>query len=280
MWQAIQTWVSENWWVVILILLGAYLVRHFGVVLIETIIRRTVTHHSHGDLTSDDVTKRQNTLISMASAVLRVLVWLVAAFTILGLFNLNLTPIFASAGIIGVAIGFGAQSLIKDFLSGMFIILENQYRVGDVVELDGASGKVEQIGIRSTVVRDNDGSVHYIPNGVIQHTINRTMGHARLNLTIAIAPNTDVDKLTTIINDLGIKMAQEEKWKNKILEPPYFLNVSNFSNTTMEIKIAGKMQASAQWSVTGELRKRLLAALNKEGIGLAAGANQTVSKKK
>lgn len=264
----------------LLILLGAYLTRRFGTMAIEVIIRRTVTHHTHGDLTSDDIKKRQNTLISMASAILRVLVWLVAAFTILGLFHLNLTPLLASAGILGVAIGFGAQSIIKDFLTGIFIILENQYRVGDVVELDGASGKVEQIGIRSTVVRDNDGSVHYIPNGAIQHTINKTMGHARLNLTIAVAPSTDVDKLTTVINDIGLAMANDEKWKTKILEPPYFLNISNFSNTTMEVKISGKMQASAQWSVTGELRKRLLSALNKEGIGLAAGAAQTPVKKK
>jgi moderate conductance mechanosensitive channel len=268
MWKDISIWFDNNPWAQILfIIVLAYAARRFGGMLLENVIRRTVRYHAHGDQSEDDSKKRQDTLISMFSAVLGVLVWLVAGFTILGhFFKLDLAPLIAATGVAGVALGFGAQSLIKDFISGLFIILENQYRVGDIVQLDNAQGRVEQITIRSTVLRDNDGSVHYIPNGVIQHTINKTMGFAKINLLITVPPNTDVDKLAETVNAIGDKMAEEEKWRNKILDPPHFGGINNFTPTTLEIKINGKTQPTAQWNITNELRRRLLAALNKQGL--------------
>jgi moderate conductance mechanosensitive channel len=265
MWKDISIWFDNNPWAQILfIIVLAYAARRFGGMLLENVIRRTVRYHAHGDQSEDDSKKRQDTLISMFSGVL---VWLVAGFTILGhFFKLDLAPLIAATGVAGVALGFGAQSLIKDFISGLFIILENQYRVGDIVQLDNAQGRVEQITIRSTVLRDNDGSVHYIPNGVIQHTINKTMGFAKINLLITVPPNTDVDKLAETVNAIGDKMAEEEKWRNKILDPPHFGGINNFTPTTLEIKINGKTQPTAQWNITNELRRRLLAALNKQGL--------------
>jgi small-conductance mechanosensitive channel len=269
MFKDINAWLTNNPWAQIaLVLLAAFLVRRFGAMALENVIRRTVRYHAHGDQSEDDSKKRQDTLISMLSAVLGVLVWLVAGFTILGrFFHLDLAPLIAATGVAGVALGFGAQSLIKDFISGLFIILENQYRVGDIVELDHAQGRVEQITIRSTVVRDNDGSVHYIPNGVIQHTINKTMGFAKINLLITVPPNTDVDQLAEVVNAIGDKMAEEEKWRHKILDPPHFGGINNFTPTLLEIKISGKTQPTAQWNITNELRRRLLSALNKQGMG-------------
>jgi small-conductance mechanosensitive channel len=264
----LQNWFLDNWWVVALILLGAWLVRRFGEMVVTNIVKRTMRHRTHGDLTEEDIKKRQDTLIAMFSAILRVLVWLVAGFSIIRLIfpKLDLTPILASASVLGVAIGFGAQTVIKDFLSGLFIILENQYRVGDVVEIDGAIGTVEQISLRSTIVRDNDGSVHYIPNGSIAHAINKTMGFAKINLAIEVASSTDVDALAKAINEVGDKLAKEEKWKARIMDPPHFLGIDAFNTSTLEVKIVGKTQPSSQWSVTGELRKRLVAAFKKEGI--------------
>lgn len=267
-WQSIQNWFVGNWWKVALIVVGAYIVRRFGTMLLTGFIRRTARHRSHGDLSEEDIKKRQDTLISMSAAVLRVLVWLVAAFSIVRLIfpTLDLTPILASASVLGVALGFGAQTVIKDFLSGLFIILENQYRVGDVVTLDSATGTVEQITIRSTVLRDNDGSVHYIPNGSITHAINKTMGFSKINLSVEVSPSTDVDQLSTIINELGTKLASDDKWKNKIMEPPHFLGIGTFTSTTLEVKIIGKTQPTAQWAVMNELRRRLLNAFKKAGI--------------
>lgn len=268
MWAVIQKWFAANWWVVLLIVLGTWAARRLGDVVLEKLIRRAVRVRADGRLAAEDVKKRQDTLIAMASAIWRTLIWLVAIFSILRLLfpALDLTPLLASAGVLGVAIGFGAQTLIKDFLSGVFIILENQYRVGDVVEIDKAVGTVEHITMRSTVLRDNDGSVHYIPNGSIAHAINKTMGFAKVNVTLEVPASTDVDSISEIIDKVGDKMAEEEKWKKRIMEPPHFLGIDSFSTSSFEVTIVGKTQPTAQWSVTGELRRRLLAELKKQGI--------------
>jgi moderate conductance mechanosensitive channel len=268
MWHAIIVWFQVNTIPIILILIGSYLVIQFGTKFLSLLIHRTVGR-IHTDVSEDDVKKRQDTLISMFSTMLKVLVWLTAGFTILQWMGINLTPLLAGAGVLGVAIGFGAQSIIKDLLSGMFIIIENQYRVGDVVDIEGAAGSVEQITIKSTIIRDGDGNVHYLPNGTIAHVINKTMGYSKVNFAIAVTADTNVDKLTEIINEVGEKLAAEKQWKDKMLEPPHFLNIGNFTDTALEARIIGKTQPSQQWAVTGELRKRLLIALAKHDIKLA-----------
>ncbi|HVI69199.1 MAG TPA: mechanosensitive ion channel family protein [Magnetospirillaceae bacterium] len=266
--EIIHLWFAANWWMVILIFAGAWIARYVAGFFVAGVVRRTVRRKHHGDLTEEDIKKRQDTLIAMFTAMLRVLIWAVAGFSIIELIfpRLDLTPVLAGASVLGVAIGFGAQTLIKDFLSGLFIILENQYRVGDVVEIDDASGTVEQITLRSTIVRDNNGSVHYIPNGNITHAINKTMGFAKINLTIEVTASTDVDALAAIINEVGSKMADEQKWKERIIDKPHFLGIDSFTTSTLDVKIVGKTYPTAQWSVTGDLRRRLLSAFKKEGI--------------
>ncbi len=261
-------WFVTNWWIVIFILVGAWVARHIAGFVVASIVQRTVRRKHHGDLTEEDIKKRQDTLIAMFTAILRAFIWAVAGFSIVELIfpHLDLTPVLAGASVMGVAIGFGAQTLIKDFLSGLFIILENQYRVGDVVEIDDANGTVEQITLRSTIIRDNNGSVHYIPNGNIVHAINKTMGFAKINLTIEVSASTDVDALAAIINEVGSKMADEQKWKERIIDKPHFLGIDSFTTSTLDVKIVGKTYPNAQWSVIGDLRRRLLTAFKKEGI--------------
>lgn len=265
--RAAQTWFLNNWWMVLLIIVGSWLINRFGEAFIAGILRHTIRKRED-DANEEDVKKRQNTLIMLLSTLLRVIIWLVAFFSIFKIVfpALDLTPILAGASVLGVALGFGSQTLIKDFIGGLFIILENQYRVGDVVELDGAIGTVEQISLHSTVLRDNDGSVHYIPNGTISHSINKTMGFSKINLIVEVAPTTDIDKLSATINSVGTKMAEEEKWKALIIDPARFLGIDEFTTSTIAVRVTGKTQPSAQWSVTGELRRRLLAAFKKEGI--------------
>lgn len=280
MWQNAQTWFQANVPFIIFVLISAYLIARYSGVPIAGFVRRTIKYRAHGDSSPEDIKKRQDTIISMLTTLVRFAVWLTAVFTILGRFGIDVTPLLAGASVLGVAVGFGAQSLIKDFLSGLFIILENQYRVGDVVELDGASGTVEHVSIRTTIVRDNDGSVHYIPNGLVQHSINKTMGYSKINFTISVAPGTDIDKLSDIINEVGAKLNDDEKWGKKILEAPRFLSIGNFSSAGLEVKIIGKTKPSSQWSVSGELRKRLLSAFKKHGIELSPSAPAPAPKKK
>lgn len=277
------SWIEKNGLTLVIVLVLSWFLYHLTHFVVEKLVRRTVRKTGSNHQSEDDIIKRQNTLAGLLSTVFRILVIMVSVVIIIKLIypGFNLAPIFASAGIVGVAIGFGAQSLIKDFLSGVFIISENQYRVGDVVDIEGAAGTVERVGIRSTVLRDFDGNVHYMPNGNITHVINKTMGFSRVNFTLAVEPTTDVDLLAKVIDETGAAMAKDKKWEGKILETPKFLNISGFSQVGMEVVIVGKTEPSEQWSVTGELRRRLLIAFRKNKIQLATPLTAlSLSKKK
>jgi small conductance mechanosensitive channel len=264
-------WLREPGTTILIILVIGWLGRHFGGMVISRIIRRVIRANHFNELSRDDVRKRQDTLISLFTVLWQTLLVIIVSFLIFEQIfpNIDLTPIFASSAIIGIALGFGAQSIIKDFLTGVFIITENQYRVGDVVDIEGAAGTVERITIRSTILRDADGNVHFLPNGNILHVINKTMGYSRVNFTLSVNPDTNVDHLSDLINEIGEQLAQDEKWRDKILEAPHFLNIGTFSDVAIEVNITGKTQPSAQWSVTGELRRRLLKAFAKHKLELA-----------
>ncbi len=233
-----------------------------------------------------DLEKRQRTLNVLFANVWRILVVLGIAYGLFVQFfdYKALAPLFASAGIIGVAFGFGAQSLVKDFLSGVFIISENQFRVGDVIEIDGFGGTVERIGIRSTIMRDADGNVHYFPNGMVQHVINKTMGYSVARFTIGVAIDTSIDEVTKIINKIGVDLAHEDEWKYKIIEAPQYVMMGEFTATTVNLIVSGKTQPSDQWDVTAEMRTRLLEKFESSGIKLGvnpvAGTVPTHAKKK
>jgi small conductance mechanosensitive channel len=276
-------WLSNQGLNILFICFGAWLLYHFVNFVVEHLMQRLIRKTRYNQMTDLDLKKRQDTVTSLVSTLIRIIILATAAMMVVKqLFpHINYAPIFASAGIIGVAVGFGAQSLIKDFLSGVFIITENQYRVGDVVDLEnGATGSVERIGIRSTVLRDGDGNVHYVPNGNVGHVINKTMGFSKVNFTLSVDADTDVDLLAKIINDTGAKLAEDPKWKAKITEAPRFMNVGSFSQLGMDITIVGVTQPSEQWSVTGELRRRLLKELVKHKIQLAAASPWSVPAKK
>jgi len=255
---------------ILLLWLGPKVIRFTSRHALLTPYQRNLQRKKH----TQDLEKRQKTLNALFSNIWRIVVILsavYAGFRIFGVADI-LAPLFASAGIIGVAIGFGAQTLVKDFLSGIFIISENQYRVGDVIEVDGFGGTVEQIGIRSTTLRDVDGNVHYFPNGLIQHVINKTMDYSMARFTLLISPDANVDHAIKVIDKIGLRLAEEEEWKAKIIEPPHYDMVSGFTATSVGLIVTGKTQPSDQWSVMAEMRKRLLVALEREGIDLGIDA--------
>ena len=177
---SITNWVLENGLDLAIILIVGLVAYFIGTRIVAYVVKRAVRGAKHRIWHKKDIEKRQKTLVNLFVNIWRIIVLFTVIYAMLAVFvpdiGAALAPLFASAGIIGIAIGFGAQSLIKDFLSGIFIISENQFRVGDVVDIEGFSGTVERIGTRSTVLRDVDGNVHYFPNGMIQHVINKTMG--------------------------------------------------------------------------------------------------------
>jgi mscS mechanosensitive ion channel len=225
-------------------------------------------------LPKKDLEKRHKTLGGLFANVWRIIVVVIAGYAIFTHFfnSAALAPLFASAGIIGVAFGFGAQSLVKDFLSGVFIISENQYRVGDIIEIDGFGGTVERIGVRSTVIRDVEGNVHFFPNGVVQHVINKTMGYSKVYFTITVAPDTNISTASDIINRIGEEISSEEKWQHKVIEPPHFDILGDFNASSISLVVSGKTQPSDQWALTAEMRRRILREFEKEHIELGAAS--------
>lgn len=263
-------WIEKDGVAVSFIILGAALLYFFGSKIVALLVKQLVKGKERGQ-PRKDIEKRQQTLGSLSISIWRIVVVAVAVVSIFKtLFPaIDLSPLFAGAGIIGIAVAFGSQAIVKDFLTGLFIVSENQYRVGDVVEINGAEGKVEHLGTRSTIIRDADGSVHYIPNGSIAHVVNKTMGYSRVNFTLSLASGADLDKAISTINQVGDTLAAEDSWKKKIIDAPQFYAIDNFTASAVAVTIVGKVQPSDQWRVTAEMRRRLLEEFEKNNIPVA-----------
>jgi small-conductance mechanosensitive channel len=210
--------------------------------------------------------KRKETLVGVLAGVGRMFIVVVVILTILSEVNIAIAPILAGFGIAGIAVGFGAQYLIRDFIAGIFIILENQYRVGDVARVADVTGLVEEIHLRKTVLRDLDGIVHHVPNGEIRIASNYTRHFARVNLNISVSYGTDLDHAISVINRVGQELAADEQWRKVIRTAPQVLRVNDLGDSGIEIKILGEVKPSEQWAVMGELRLRLKKTFDAEGI--------------
>jgi moderate conductance mechanosensitive channel len=252
---------------VMTILLVSYIAAKLLVFSSSKLIRRTVrTAHFK---TTHDEKQREETIIGIATTALQVVIVVIAGLMIAGSFGVNIGPILAGASVAGVALGFGAQSMVKNYLAGVFIVAENQYRVGDVVRINQeVSGVVEHMSLRATVLRDMDGIVHYIPNGFIDIASNMTMDHAKINLDITVGYETDIDKLEVLINAVGKGIAEDEAWEKKVIESPYMLRVENFAESGIVVKIAAKTAPMEQWAVKSEILRRLKKRFEKEKIDL------------
>jgi moderate conductance mechanosensitive channel len=227
---------------------------------------RTMVRNSRAEQSEEEANKRADTLISVIGTTLQVLLMVIYILLLLSEFNLNITAILAGASIVGVALGFGAQSLVKDILAGVFIIMENQYRKGDVVKIADTSGSVEEINLRRTILRDLDGVTHTVPNGEIRVASNYTKIWSRVNLNVSVSYDTDLDSAIKVINQVGKEIAEDPVWMSFIITPPKAIRVDNLGDSGIDIKIIGETKPSRQWDVTGELRLRLKKAFDKAGI--------------
>lgn len=262
----VTNWILDSGPTVLTVIIITALVERFGAIVVTRIVKRSFHHENY---TSEREEKlRENTVISMVTTIVRVSIILIAIMVLLSELGLEIGPLLAGAGVAGFAIGFGAQNLIKDFIAGIFVVLENQYRVGDVVELNGVSGTVQKISMRITVLRDLDGNVHYIPNGSVSYATNMTMEYARINMEIGVDYASDMDKVREVVNQVGVDMAKDKDWKDYILEAPYYARLHHFGDSAIIVKIFGKVQPAKQWSVEGELRRRLKIAFDKNKISI------------
>lgn len=262
--QSIIPWLTSHGIKILAVIVAAYLIRRFGGIFIEKFVRKiTISDHF---LTKEAEKKREDTLIRIFSSGLGVIIWIFAGLIILQEVGFAIAPFLAAAGIAGLAFGFGGQYLIRDLISGLFIIMENQYRVNDVVCFDGTCGLVEDISLRMTTLRDLDGVVHHVPHGEIKKVSNLTKHFARVNLNIGVSYNSNLEQVISVVNKVGQEIAEDPDWKEFILKPPRFLRIDDFGDSAIIIKILGETKPIKQWDVAGELRKRLKIAFDKEGI--------------
>jgi small-conductance mechanosensitive channel len=264
-WATVVSWLaSHGIRILIIVVVGAVLWFALNK-LLPPIVRRSVARTKYKE-SKEGLEKRTNTLLSIFKGMGRVFIIIVAIMMILDEVGLAITPVLAGFGIAGVALGFGAQYLIRDLIAGIFIVLENQYRVGDVVRVADIGGLVEEITLRKTVLRDLDGIVHHVPNGEIRTASNFTRHFARVNLDVSVGYGTDLDHAISVINRIGNELAKDEKWRKVIKSPPQVLRVNNLGDSGIDIKILGDVKPMEQWAVMGELRLRIKKAFDAEGI--------------
>lgn len=264
-WAALSIpWLMSHGSKILVIIACAYFLNKIIYKFIERIVKTTVIPD---DLSSkDSEKKREYTLIRIFSAATKISIITMAGLMILQEMGIMIGPILAGAGIVGLALGFGGQYLIRDIISGLFIILENQYRIGDVVCFDNTCGLVEDISLRATVLRDLNGTVHHVPHGEIKKVANHSKTFARVNLNIGVAYDSKLEDVIEVINQTGKELASDSQWKEFIIQPPQFLRVEDFSDSAIILKILGETIPLKQWDITGELRKRIKIAFDKRGI--------------
>jgi moderate conductance mechanosensitive channel len=264
-WATVVNWLVDHGIpILIIVVVGAVLWFALNRFL-PPIVRRAVIRTKDKE-SKEGMEKRTNTLLSIFKGIGWVFIVVVAIMMILDELGVAVAPVLAGFGIAGVAIGFGAQYLIRDLIAGIFIILENQYRVGDVVRVADIGGLVEDITLRKTVLRDLDGIVHHVPNGEIKTASNFTRHFSRVNLNISVGYGTDLDHAISVINRVGKELADDKNWREKIMSPPKAERVDNLGDSGIEIKILGDVKPMQQWAVMGELRLRLKKAFDAEGI--------------
>lgn len=209
---------------------------------------------------------RAATLGAVLRSIAGFAIWVVAGVTILGELTINLGPLIASAGIAGLAIGFGAQSLVKDFLAGMFILIEDQYGVGDVVDAGEATGTVEALSLRTTQLRDVNGTMWHIPNGQIARVGNMSQQWARALLDVTVAYGADIDVAQATMKRVADDVWRDPVWAGRVLEEPELWGIEDLGPTGITIRLVLKTRPAAQWNVLRELRSRIVAGLAADGI--------------
>ena len=229
-------------------------------------LRRRLRASEGNFVHSERRAQRADALGALANSILTVVVWVVAVAMILGTFGFNLGPLVAGAGIAGIAIGFGAQNLVADFLSGVFMLLEDQYGVGDVVNVGEATGVVEGVTLRTTRIRDIEGTLWHVPNGEIRRVGNMSQEWARALLDVAVAYGADVDTASDLIQRVANEMAHEPDYASVFLDDPEIWGVQALGADSVEVRLVIKTKPGEQWAISRELRRRIKNAFDAAGF--------------
>jgi small conductance mechanosensitive channel len=265
--------IKENW-IDVAIILGAFIV----LVVIVSIVRRRLRRFFEKKIPDDKLVIRKRTLTfnSVVSNLVIVVAFIAAALIIAGELGISVTPLLAGAGVAGIVVGFGAQSLIKDLINGVFILFEQWYQVGDVITISGTTGTVERFNLRTTMIRDIEGTVHYIPNGEISTLGNRTQLFSRAVVDVGVHYDENTDKVVEILETIFGDIMKDPEYGKVIIERPKILGgggVSELGDSAVVFKIICKVKAGEQWNIERQLRKRIKDRFDEVGIEIPYPCN-------
>lgn len=260
----IWTWITNNGLRIAIILMLAVLVYRLWGLVVRRLER--MVHDEDSDLSA--LERRANTISSIARSTGFVIILAVATVMVLQQVGLDVTPILAGAGVVGIAIGFGAQSLVKDILAGFFILLEDQFRMGDAIQVGDIAGSVERMNLRTTVLRDLEGTVHVIPNGEIRIVSNKTRKWARAVVDVGVAYESDLGHVTTVLEEIGRELATDPAWASYVTEPLEVLGVQGLDASWVTVRTVVKCTPGDQWAIGRELRRRIKDRFEREGIDM------------
>jgi len=270
-WQTIYTsiakWVISTLPSVVLILLLILIsIKLLNYSLKKFRLRQKRQAEKEGKTANQELEKRQDTLLGILRGVGKLVIWIIGLMVLLNNVGVDVGPLIAGAGILGLAVGFGAQELVRDFISGFFLLLENQVRSGDVAIINGTGGLVEKISLRTITLRDLSGIVHVFQNGKISTLSNMTKTWSAMVFDIGIAYKENTDEATKIIKQVGEGLAQDEAFKDALIDPLEVFGVDSFGDSAVVIKARFKTKPGQQWNVGREFRRRLKYAFDKENI--------------
>lgn len=252
----ISRFVSITLRVIIILVLAKVAIK-----VLETVVTRIFASRQHLKMEIDEA--RVKTLESLLASVIKYTVYFIAGTTILHAFGVQVGAMIATAGVGGLALGFGAQNLVRDVITGFFILFENQFSVGDYVEVDGSGGIVEEMALRVTKVRDFNGDLHIVPNGAINHVVNKSNGKMRSWVNISIAYEEDIERALEVLRQESEKLAQVDE---RIMEGPTVLGVTDLGDSDVVLSVLAKTVPMEQWAVEREMRKVYKLAFDREGI--------------
>lgn len=271
MWQDFSTWASSSSLAkIILIIIVTWIVYLIVKTSVKNILKVAITKSFYRTSKDSRLEKRINTITNVISRTILVVLVFIAAVMILAEFGINITPVLTGAGIVGLAVGFGAQHLVRDIISGFFILIEDQFAKGDVVEIAGKSGTVKDINLRRTILRDMNGHEHIIPNGEINITTNKTKRWAKVNLDIPVIYETDIDKVVQVINSQIIEIVNDQEFADLIIDSLVCLTPEKFDDKKIIFRVNGKVKAHSQEKITRELVKRIKKAFEENKIKFLA----------
>ena len=261
-WDEIEDWLKEDGTDVLIILAVLFVVYIIFRAIFPRVARAAMMRGAHPP--DEEMKRRADTILGVIDGTARIGLLLLAVVTILPEFGVNITAIVTGLGISGLALALGSQQLVRDGVNGIFLLAEDQYRAGDVVTVAGRTGRVEAITLRRTVIRDEDGVVHSVPNGTIDVVSNHTRDYAQVNVEVRVSVGEDLDRVTTVIEEAGRLVAAGRV--GDVIEAPRVIRVASVGDSGVTVVVSARVRPEARWEVAGELRRRVSEAFGREGI--------------